>query len=328
LTSIFGGTNVGLLGGGFGKGGWETNTLVSDAATVMCLDDYHLNDRNGRTKTGRTALDLAENNFDLMYEQLQDLKAGKSINKPIYNHVNGTLDSPEEIVPTPIVIIEGLHPMADPRVRNLLDFSIYLDITDDVKRVWKIQRDMKERGWSREAVEKSIAERKPDFDAYVSPQRAQADIIIQVLPTDLIPGGDEEGKILKVRYIQRNGKVGYKPVFLFDEGSTVIWTPCGKKLKCSYPGIKLSYGPDTFMGNAVTVVEVDGQFDRLQEVHYVEKYLSNTGAKFHGELTAQLVKMGDSPGEKDGTGFFQTLTAFKIRELYEQWAGESMDDSF
>merc|ERR1711871_1615236 len=99
---IFGGTNVGPLGGGFDNGGWETNTLVSDTTAVICLDDYHLNDRGGRKVTGRTALDLAENNFDLMYEQIK---------KPIYNHVNGTLDTPEEITPPQIVIVEGLHPM-------------------------------------------------------------------------------------------------------------------------------------------------------------------------------------------------------------------------
>merc|ERR1719409_544742 len=81
LTGIFGGTNVGPLGGGFDNGGWETNTLVSDTTTVICLDDYHLNDRGGRKVTGRTALDLAENNFDLMYEQLKELKSGNAIKK-------------------------------------------------------------------------------------------------------------------------------------------------------------------------------------------------------------------------------------------------------
>merc|ERR1719258_173432 len=160
LTNVFGGEQVGPLGGGFDNGGWETNTLVSDQTTVICLDDYHLNDRGGRKVTGRTALDLAENNFDLMCEQLKELKAGNAIKKPIYNHVNGTLDTPEEITPTQIVIVEGLHPMADPRVRELLDFSLYLDITDDVKFAWKIQRDMVERGHSLESIQQSIEAKK------------------------------------------------------------------------------------------------------------------------------------------------------------------------
>merc|ERR1711907_632469 len=318
LTGIFGGTNVGPLGGGFDNGGWETWALVSDTTTVICLDDYHLNDRGGRKVTGRTALDLAENNFDLMYEQLKELKAGNAIKKPIYNHVNGTLDTPEEITPTQIVIVEGLHPMADPRVRELLDFS------DDIKFAWKIQRDMVERGHSLESIQQSIEARKPDFDAFVAPQRGDADVVIQVLPTDLIPD-EKEGKVLKVKFIQKEGKDNFDPAYLFDEGSTIEWTPCGKKLTCSYPGIKFAYGPDEFLGNDVTVLEMDGKFDNLQELIYVESHLSNTATKFYGELTQQMIKMGDSPGSDNGTGFFQTLASLKIREFYEKLSGVEVE---
>merc|ERR1711988_673630 len=88
LVQNFGGANVGPLGGGFDGGGWETNTLVSDDVTVICLDDYHLNDRGGRKVSKRTALDTAEQKFDLMYEQMAALKKGESVKKPIYNHVN------------------------------------------------------------------------------------------------------------------------------------------------------------------------------------------------------------------------------------------------
>jgi len=318
LTNVFGGTNVGPLGGGFGaEGGWETNTLVSDTTTVICLDDYHLNDRNGRKVSGLTALNTLENNFDLMYEQLKELKSGKTISKPIYNHVNGTLDTPETIEPTPIVIIEGLHPMHDERVRELLDFSMYLDISDDVKFAWKIQRDMEERGHSLESIQASIEARKPDFDAYVAPQKQYADVVIEVLPTQLIPD-DNEGKILRVRMIQKDGVPGFDPAYLFDEGSSVTWTPCGRKLSCSYPGIKFAYGPDTYYDNEVSVVEMDGQFDNLQELVYVESHMSNVGTKFFGELTQQILKLSNSPGSNNGTGFFQTMASLKIREMYEK----------
>merc|ERR1712241_177137 len=188
-----------------------------------------------------------------------------------YNHVNGTLDTPEEITPTQIVIVEGLHPMADPRVRELLDFSLYLDITDDVKFAWKIQRDMVERGHSLESIQQSIEARKPDFDAFVAPQRGDADVVIQVLPTDLIPD-EKEGKVLKVKFIQKEGK-----------------------------------------------------FDNLQELIYVESHLSNTATKFYGELTQQMIKMGDSPGSDNGTGFFQTLASLKIREFYEKLSGVEVE---
>jgi len=317
LTNIFGGERVGPLGGGFGNGGWETNTLVSDLTTVICLDDYHLNDRGGRKESGLTALDSRENNFDLMYEQVKALKEGKTVSKPIYNHVNGTLDEPETIEPTPIIIFEGLHPMYDPRVRDLLDFTLYLDISDEVKLNWKIQRDMEERGHSLESILASIEARKPDFDAYVAPQKEFADIVLEVLPTQLDP---EDKKTLRVRHIQKMGVDNFDPCYLFDDGSTIEWTPCSKKLECSVPGIKLASGPDIFYGKDVQVVEMDGNFDNIKELVYVESHLSNTNTKYYGELTQAMLALADAPGSNNGTGFMQTLAAFAIRELYTKKA--------
>lgn len=74
--------------------------------------------------------------------------------------------------------------------------------------------------------------------------------MIEVLPTQLIPG-DNEGKVLRVRLIMKEGVKFFNPVYLFDEGSTISWIPCGRKLTCSYPGIKFTYGPDTYYGQEV-----------------------------------------------------------------------------
>ena len=81
------------------------------------------------------------------------------------------------------MVVEGLHPFYDERVRSLYDFSIYLDISDEVKFAWKIQRDMKERGHSLESIKASIEARRPDFEAYIDPQKKHADVIIQVRKT-------------------------------------------------------------------------------------------------------------------------------------------------
>ncbi|KAK8360883.1 hypothetical protein V6Z11_A03G001900 [Gossypium hirsutum] len=195
LTSVFGGAAEPPKGGNP-----DSNTLISDMTTVICLDDYHSLDRTGRKEKGVTALDPRANDFDLMYEQVKALKSGIAVGKPIYNHVTGLLDPPELIKPPKILVIEGLHPMFDERVRDLLDFSIYLDISNEVKFAWKIQvtnfvyiyifkcencanskhgvllisfilqtlqRDMAERGHSLESIKASIEARKPDFDAFI-----------------------------------------------------------------------------------------------------------------------------------------------------------------
>merc|ERR1711908_69305 len=312
VTQLFGGDPEPPKGGNP-----DSNTLISENTTVICLDDYHCLDRFGRKEKGVTALAPEAQDFDLMYEQIKAIKEGKSVEKPIYNHVTGLLDPPETIVPPKILIVEGLHPFFDERVNDLIDFSIYLDISDEVKFAWKIQRDMAERGHSLESIQASIESRKPDFDAYIDPQKAKADVIVQVLPTQLIPD-DEEKKVLRVKMIQKEGVECFEPTYLFDEGSTVSWIPCGRKLTCSFPGIKFFYGPDTFYGENVSVLEMDGQFDKLEELIYVESHLSNTSTKFYGEITQQLLKNQKFPGSLNGTGLFQTLCGLKIREVYER----------
>ena len=298
--------------------------MISENTTVICLDDYHCLDRYGRKEKGVTASAPEAQDFDLMYEQIKAIKEGKSVEKPIYNHVTGLLDPAETIAPPKILIVEGLHPFYDERVRELIDFSIYLDISDEVKFAWKIQRDMAERGHSLESIKASIESRKPDFDAYIDPQKAQADVIVQVLPTQLIPD-DEEKKVLRVKMIQKEGIDTFQPTYLFDEGSTVSWIPCGRKLTCSFPGIKFFYGPDTFYGENVSVLEMDGQFDKLEELIYVESHLSSTSAKYYGEITQQMLKNSGFPGSNNGTGLFQTLIGLKVREVYEKLTSKTVE---
>lgn len=70
----------------------------------------------------------------------------------------------------------------------------------------------------------------------------------------------------------------------------------------------------------VSVVEMDGQFDKLDELIYVETHLSNLSTKFYGEVTQQMLTHADLPGSNNGTGLFQTIAGLKIRDLYEQIA--------
>lgn len=299
-----------------------TDLFGEEFMTVICLDDYHSLDRKQRKEQGVTALNPKANNFDLMYEQIKALKNGQAIDKPIYNHETGEIDPPERVEPNRVVVIEGLHPLYDERMRSLIDFGVYLDISDQVKINWKIQRDMAERGHRYEDVIAAINARRPDFTAYIEPQKEFADVVIQILPTQLIPD-DKESKVLRVRLIQRDGVEDFEPVYLFDEGSTIDWRPCGRKLTCSYPGIKLYYGPDSYYGHDVSILEVDGQFDNLEEMIYIESHLSNTSTKYYGEMSELLLKHRDYPGSNNGSGLFQVLVGLKMRSTYERLIANS-----
>ena len=83
------------------------------------------------------------------------------------------------------------------------------------------------------------------------PQKQYASVVMEVLPTQLIPD-DTERKVLRVRLIMKeSGVKNFQPIYIFDEGSTISWVPCGRKLTCSYPGIKFFCGPEAYFENEV-----------------------------------------------------------------------------
>jgi len=96
----------------------------------------------------------------------------------------------------------------------------------------------------------AINARRPDFNAYIEPQKEFADVVIQVLPTNLM--GRQRASGIRGGMLQRDIE-GMEPVYLFDQGSTIHWTPCGRKLTVSYPGMQMFYGPDVYYGRYVSV---------------------------------------------------------------------------
>jgi len=279
------------------------HTAIGDMMTVICLDDYHTNDRAGRKATGLTALDAKENDFALMGVQIEALKQGKAVYKPIYNHDTGNKDPPELIEPNKVMVFEGLHPIYDYKARSQLDLGIYIDIVNDVKFAWKVQRDVAERGWTEEQVRTDIEKRLPDFSAYVDPQKADADVILRYEPS--VQGLP----YLKVKLIQIKGSK-FPPITLKQDLT----------LTGSEPGATLSMYDDDWMGSPATVIEMDGEIDMDNmeaQLKEIEDNIEGLEAN-NGELTQAMTKLKDSPGSQNGTGLLQTVIAMKVSEVYEK----------
>jgi len=284
------------------------HTAIGEMMTVICLDDYHTNDRAGRKATGLTALDARENDFDLMGVQMEALKSGKAVYKPIYNHDTGNKDPPELIEPNKIMVFEGLHPIYDEKARSQLDLAIYIDIVNDVKFAWKVQRDVSERGWTEDQVREDIEKRLPDFSKYVDPQKANADVVLRYEPSDKgLP-------FLKVKLIQK--KDGKFPMITLKKDLS---------LSGSEPGAELKMYDDEWFGSPVTVVEMDGEIDMDNmdsQLKEIEANMEGLPSKKKGELTEAMVSLKSSPGSQNGTGLLQTVIAMKVREIYEKITGK------
>ncbi len=151
-----------------------------DLVSTITLDDYHSLDRSGRHDQRITALDPRANRLDQMEKDLALLKRGVPIEKPVYNHTTGTFDPPVIFRPRKILILEGLHTLFTPALRHYLDFSLFVDPVQGVKYDWKIRRDMVTRGYSREQVLGEIAQREPDYQNFIAPQKEFADAVIGI----------------------------------------------------------------------------------------------------------------------------------------------------
>jgi phosphoribulokinase len=151
-----------------------------DLVSTISLDDYHTLDRDGRRKQGLTALNPKANRIDQLEQDLVQLKHGVPVEKPVYNHTTGVFDPPVIFHPQKILILEGLHTLFTPTLRKYLDFTLFVDPTKEVKSDWKIRRDIKIRGYSRDAVIQEMAEREPDYERYIAPQKEFADAVIGI----------------------------------------------------------------------------------------------------------------------------------------------------
>jgi phosphoribulokinase len=155
------------------------NELVS----TITLDDYHRYDRDERRKRLITPLSPESNNIRTLESDIATLKAGNPVRKMCYNHKTGKLEGPYAFKPTKIIIIEGLHTLFTQKIRDLLDFSLFVDPDDEIKYEWKRKRDTGARGYSSEEVEEEIRKRAEDYRQYIAPQRAFADAVITISPS-------------------------------------------------------------------------------------------------------------------------------------------------
>jgi hypothetical protein len=81
-----------------------------------------------------------------------------------------------------IIIASGLHALYLPILRECYDLSIYLDIDENLRSFFKVQRDVNQRGYTMDRVLDSLAKRKPDSEKFIKPQAAYADLIFSLRP--------------------------------------------------------------------------------------------------------------------------------------------------
>ncbi len=123
--------------------------------------------------------------FSLLIDHLNRLRAGKSIEMPVYSYLTCLRAKETKTVrPARVVLVEGILILADWGLRNILDIKVFVDADADDRLGRVIQRDIIERGRSVLAVLQRYHDTvKPSHLQFIEPSKRYADFII--------PGGGE-----------------------------------------------------------------------------------------------------------------------------------------
>ncbi len=226
-----------------------------DIVSHITLDDYHVYDREMRERLGITPLHPSANNLKLVETHLYMLKKGERIKKPTYDHKTGTFGEWEDFEPTPIVIVEGLHTLYD-GIRNYIDFKIFVDPARYIKRLWKIRRDVKERGYDRDKVIREIIRREPDYKRYIDFQKIYADVVIKILPSSIQSTErikylvDSREEVYKVRLILKKTDIPLESVSLNIDISDLV--------KASERDFSIGFFSDYYYAEKASFIDIDG----------------------------------------------------------------------
>lgn len=117
---------------------------------------------------------------DLLYEDLKALTEGRMISAKGYDYTQHRRDDPmTPIVPGDVLIFEGIHAFYDPRVRDLMDFKLFMKVDPDICLLRRVQRDINERGRDIDGIARQyLATVKPMYEKYIRGYEAHADIIV------------------------------------------------------------------------------------------------------------------------------------------------------
>lgn len=149
--------------------------LIEQDSYYRNLGDMPLDERHQANFDHPDAIDT-----DLLVNHIKRLKAGDSIEMPVYDMITHTRDSRTELIkPKPVVIIEGILIFAEPTLLDLLDFRVFVDTPDDIRLMRRMRRDIHERGRTFErTLEQYERTIRPMHFEFVEPSKRHADIII------------------------------------------------------------------------------------------------------------------------------------------------------
>lgn len=156
--------------------------LPKEKLTFISQDNYYKKqEEQVRNEEGLVNYDHPDSlNLHHLEADIQELIAGKTVSVEEYTF-NVKVEKPNFLIyrPNPIIIIEGLFIYHRSKVRDLIDFKVFVEAEEHIKISRRLKRDLVERAYSFDETlrdyQKFVA---PMYRKFVEPQRFESDLIV------------------------------------------------------------------------------------------------------------------------------------------------------
>ena len=175
------------IAGGTGSGKTTVAHKLAAALPVdRCVTIEH--DAYYRDQAHLTFDERATINYDhpsslessLLAEHLQALRAGKTVEIPVYDFATHTRrPDTRTVIPARVIIVEGILVFTEAQLREQMDIKIFVDTDADIRLMRRIRRDLEQRGRTFQSIrDQYYATVRPMHLEYVEPTKRWADLII------------------------------------------------------------------------------------------------------------------------------------------------------
>jgi len=175
------------IAGGTGSGKTTIARKIESSVPIEQVNriehDSYYRDRDDLSYEDRCKL-----NFDhpsaletpLFVEHVKALKKGETVEVPIYDFTkHRRKEETRRVDPKPILIVEGILALAEPKLRAEMDIKLYVDTDADIRAFRRIRRDLEQRGRDFDSIREQYYDTvRPMHLQFVEPSKRWADLIL------------------------------------------------------------------------------------------------------------------------------------------------------
>ncbi|MBD1557970.1 uridine kinase [Vibrio sp. S9_S30] len=161
----------------------ELLAKVGDDHIGVITEDCYYKDQSHLSMEEREKTNYDHPNaldHDLLCKHLEQLIQGNAVEVPEYSYPKHTrTDTTTTLTPKKVIILEGILLLTDPRLRDLMHATVFMDTPLDICLLRRVKRDVEDRGRSMESVLKQYQDTvRPMFMQFIEPSKQYADIIV------------------------------------------------------------------------------------------------------------------------------------------------------